>query len=268
MNDATRLYMVSHYDNPRWWNLSYLEQHSRMSLVVDVWQPTFHQMERLIAMRLEQEQKDGESHRHPFLLPTHPRGGVGRVARGSNVYPEGYVRILLPLTRKECVATARTLYVLLDALVYLPSHVENILCEEYNPDADKVQLLSAKTMIPNGNSCEFARASMNASIAPCVADWAHENVSAWKDRVEETGRRVYTRITGQCWERHQFGVVVYPTRGFSLNTFGNACGVDAEHGTVTGDGLEFSSHNMDGLSQQLSILAGLARLLRCFEESA
>jgi hypothetical protein len=267
MSDEARLWMVSIDNNPRWWNLFFLCQHTRMYLVVDVWEPAFHQMEKLIAMRLGQEQKGEEPHRHPFLLPIHPRGGVERVVRRSKCV-RGYVRILLPLTRKECVATARTLHLLLDALVYLPSHVGNILREAYKPDADKVQLLSAETMVPSEDSCEFAGASMNASIAPCVADWAHENVGMWKGRIEETVWCVYKRITGQNWKRHHFGVIVYPNRGFSINTFGNACGIDAEHDTATGDGLEFSSHNMDALPQQLSILAGLGQLLGCFEESA
>lgn len=82
--------------------------------------------------------------------------------------------------------------------------------------------------------------------------------------VERVMRLVYERLfaTYGLYNQRDFMAEIHEDGGFHADIPGNSCGLDPSltHGIKEGMGYEFCPHNVDGIGQQLTLLAGLAAL--------
>lgn len=258
--------MLKYENSPRWFALSF-KGGKRPAIRITVWKNCVDQLTKVLAAHRGVPETIASWGLESWECGEREGFGFDRVVCPKGLQ-DGYLVLEAALSREKVVATAVSMQYLLNTLQHLPMFCKEILATEFTPDYTRRQLMTLEcALLRNMN---LSAAPLGGVVAPIFTDWV-ESISA-RGRLLEVEEAMW--LTWNALSEYGVGKEKGPNPfpsfssrvgekgSFFISCIGNACDVGTYEWweSESGEGHELACHNLDSPLQQLSLLAGLAKM--------
>jgi hypothetical protein len=210
-----------------------------------------------------------------FVLPTNTNWGYGEVLQGVESPDLDFLSWEIepsPVVFKDGIPQWKCAFQVSGTLTLLSIFL-NILDQNALPQdlhSKRKQLISIITTTGYG----FYGCSINCKISRCLCQWISKSFKPdFEELIIKAMRKVYYHMhqeqdSDEYMRKYYFRFDLRENGRFHLDCPGNACGLDPSHMDMGGidEGFELSPHNTDTPSQQLTLLAGLAKICDLYRQ--